>query len=257
MRKMIALATLLLPVAAVQAQETQLVRFVACPVYRDADSGRKSGCWLAEDPATGQRWDVSLSPYKPDWNYAVLVEGRVSNAGPEACGDPVLDAVRTSRLYDMACPRHMLPAEGFPGRQYRLQGRYVDPMGVARPVPEGPFAERVFPLYFEFNEAFLVYQYDDFLIDRAVTWIAAARPERVIVTGFAATAPEVVSGVTLAEDADIARQRAEAVAVSLRRLMPDLVVEVEVSLDAQPIDDPDADGIPGQSQRRAEIRALF
>ena len=56
----------------------ELVRFVACPVYRDTDAGKKSGCWLADDPATGRRYDVSQSPTKPDWNFEVLVEGRVA-----------------------------------------------------------------------------------------------------------------------------------------------------------------------------------
>lgn len=258
MKKILPLIAVALPLTSLQAQEAQLVRFVACPVYRDTDAGRKSGCWLAQDPATGQRWDVTLSPYKPDWNHAVLVEGRVSEDSGELCGDPVLDAVRTSRLMDVSCPRHMIPAEGFPGREYRLQGRYVNPMGAPpRDAPEGPYVERTFPLYFEFNEDFLVYQYDDYLIDRAYHWIVAANPRKVIVTGYAATVPEEVSGHMLAEDPDVADRRADAVAESLRRLLPDLEIETRTSLAAEPIADEDADGLPWQSQRRAEIHVLF
>lgn len=244
--------------AALQAQDAAgIVRYVACPTYRDADSGRKSGCWLADNPATGERWDVSLSPYKPDWNYAVLVEGRISNSGPEACGAPVLNPVRTSRLYDQPCVRHMLPAEGYPGRRYKLQGRYIDPLSVPRKVPPGPYGPRTFPIYFEFDNNFLVYQYDDFLFDRAVTWIRAAKPRKLVVTGFAATDPITVSGQTLAERPEVASERAEMAAETLRRLLPGMPIEVRTQTGSQPTDDPDADSLPGQSQRRAEIEVMF
>ncbi|MDE2403557.1 MAG: hypothetical protein KGM17_02435 [Sphingomonadales bacterium] len=257
MRKLLALLACALPVPAAAAETGALVRYVACPIYRDADSGKKSGCWLADDAATGQRWDVSLSPYKPDWNYGVLVEGRTTAAPPDACGAPVLEPVRTSRLYDMPCTRHMLPAEGYPGRRYKLQGRYIDPLSVARPVPPGPYAERAFPIYFEFGNDFLVYQYDDYLLDRAVTWIRAAKPKRLVVTGFAASRPETISGQVIAEPTELARKRAQTIAESLRRLLPGIAIETRWEESAPPADEPDADGIPGQSQRRVEIRALF
>ena len=257
MKTIAALLMIAAPVAA-GAQETgALVSYVACPVYRDADSGRKSGCWLADDPASGARWDVSLSPHKPDWNFAVLVEGRVTAAAPDACGARVLDPVRTSRLYDVPCTRHMLPAEGYPGRRYKLGGRYIDPLSVPRKVPPGPYAERVFPIYFEFGTDFLIYQYDDYLLDQAETWIKAARPRKLIVTGFAATTPRTVSGHVLAEPAALALQRAEPIAESLRRLIPGLPVETRAETAAQETAEPAADGIPAQSQRRVEIRALF
>lgn len=257
MRKFAALLMLSAPAAASAQDAAGLVRFVACPIYRDADAGRKSGCWLADDPASGQRWDVSLSPYKADWNFAVLVEGRPSAEGPEACGGKVLDPVRTSRLYDQPCVRHMLPAEGYPGRRYKLQGRYIHPLSVAREVPPGPYGERTFPVYFEFDSDFLVYQYDDFLLDRAVTWIRAAKPKRLVVTGYAASQPETVSGRSLVERPEVADERAEMVAETLRRLLPEMPIEVRTELAAQPTGDPDADTIPGQSQRRAEIKVLF
>ena len=257
MKKLVSLLLLSAPVAIMAQDSARIVRFVACPIYRDADAGRKSGCWLADDPATGKRWDVSLSPYKPDWNFAVLVEGRPSAAGPEACGGAVLDPVRTSRLYDQPCTRHMLPAEDYPGRRYKLQGRYIEPLSVARKAPPGPYGEQTFPVYFEFDNDFLVYQYDDYLLDRAVTWIRAAKPKRLVVTGYAATERQTISGRTLAERPEVAAGRAEMVAETLRRLVPDSPIEVTTRLAATPIAEPDADGIPGQSQRRAEIKALF
>jgi hypothetical protein len=253
-------AALLLALAAPlsdQAQETgALLRFVACPIYRDTDAGRKSGCWLAGDPASGLRYDVTLSPYKPDWNRQVLVEGRVSDASPDPCGATVLDPVRTSILPD-PCTRHMIPAEGHPGRRFVLPKRTIAPLSVARTAPAGPYGERVFPVYFEFDRDFLIYQYDDYLVDKAVTWIRAAKPKRLVVTGFAATKPVQVSGRTLAERPEVAHRRADVVAETLRRLIPDIPIAVEWRRDAEPTDDPDADTIPGQSQRRAEIRAAF
>lgn len=256
MRRLGALAALLAPLTAHAAETGDLVRFVACPVYRDADAGRKSGCWLATDPASGVRHDVTQSPYKPDWNMAVLVEGRVAEGGEELCGGQVLEPVRTSRL-DIPCVRHMLPAEGFPGRRFTLPSRNIQPMSVARPVPPGPFAERTFATYFEFDNSFLVYQYDDFIIDNAVTWLRAAKPKKLVITGFAATEPEVVSGVMLAERPEVAAERAEAIAETFRRLLPGLVVETHSETGAKANGHPDADGIPSQSQRRAEIRAVF
>lgn len=256
MKTLITLLALAAPLSAQVAATGDLVRFVACPVYRDTDSGKKSGCWLATDPATGQRWDISQSPYKPNWDYAVLVEGRVSAASADPCGAPVLDPLRTSILPD-PCTRHMIPAEGHKGRKFVLPPRNIQPSSVARPVPPGPYGEKVFTTYFEFDRDFLVYQYDDFLIDKAVAWIKAARPKKLVVTGFAATTPETVSGRVLAERPEVAKERAESIAETLRRLVPDTAVEARWETGAQPTSDPDADSIPGQSQRRAEIKALF
>jgi hypothetical protein len=247
----------LLCTGAVQAQETgQLVRFITCPIYRDTDFGRKSGCWLADDLASGIRYDVTQSPYQPDWGHEVLVEGRVSDESPDLCGSPVLNPVRTSIL-EGECPRHMLPAEGYPGRKYELPPRNIAPLAVARPVPPGPYGQRRFNFYFEFDRDFLVYQYDDYLIDQAVTWIRAAKPKKLVVTGYAATTPEEVSGRMIAESPEIARTRAEAVSITFKRLFPTIDVETHWKLDAQVTEEPDADGIPGQSQRRVEMEALF
>jgi hypothetical protein len=250
------LAALAAVISAGAAQAEALVRFVACPVYRDTDAGKKSGCWLATDPASGTRWDVSLAPYKPDWNHAVLVEGRAAKASAEACGAPVLDPVRTSIL-DETCPHHMLPAEGYPGRRFALPPRTIQPLSVERPVPAGPYAERTFPVMFEWDRSFLIYQYDDYLVDQAVTWIRAARPRALIVTGFAATEAETVSGHVLAERPEVARERADAVALTLSRLLPGLPITTRTETAARTVDVPEADTIPGQSQRRAEIRAIF
>ncbi len=256
MKRLATLLALLAPVSAAATETGELVRFVACPVYRDTDAGRKSGCWLATDPATGLRHDVSQSPYKPDWNFAVLVEGRTAEGGEELCGGPVLDPVRTSRL-DLPCTQHMLPAEGYPGRRFVLPQRNIQPLSTPRPVPPGPYSERVFTVFFEFDKDFLVYQYGDYIVDNAVTWLRAAQPRKLVITGYAATEAETVSGVTLQERPEVATERAETMAETFRRMLPGIEIETRTEVAAGIIDHPDADGIPWQSQRRAEIRAVF
>jgi hypothetical protein len=96
MKRLIALAAFLAPASAMAAETGALVHFVACPRYRDTDAGRKSGCWLADDGATGAHYDVTASPHKPDWNFAIMVEGRVSADTSNPCGGIMLDPVRTS-----------------------------------------------------------------------------------------------------------------------------------------------------------------
>ena len=241
---------------AVPAKATEPVRFVACPIYRDTDAGLKSGCWLATDPATGIVWDVTLSPYKPDWNFAVLVEGVATEDPGRPCGGLTLDPVRTSRL-ELPCTRHMLPAEDFPGRPFVLPPRNIRPLASPPPLPPGPYSDRTFTLFFEFDRSFVVYQYGDYLLDQAAHWIRGAKPVRLVVTGYAANEPEVVSGTIIAERPEVARERAETVALSLSRLFPGMPIETHAVVEAKPNGHADADGLPWQSQRRVEIRAEF
>jgi len=238
-----------------QAQE--LVRFVTCPVYRDTQAGRKSGCWLADDPATGIRYDITPSPSDPDWNFGVLVEGRVAPGDENPCGGKVLDPVRVSILPGV-CTRFMLPAEGFPGRPFSLPERNVAPVSVPREVPPGPYETRSFYLFFDFDKDFLIYQFDDYLLDKAITWIRAANPRKIVVTGYAAASPEAVSGEMLAEDPAIARKRAEKLREALIRLgVPAERIEVKWDTRPDPIDAEGADGLPDPSLRRVEIKAIL
>lgn len=265
MRRLLAALALAAPLSAAAAETGERVSFIACPIYRDTDAGKKSGCWLADDLASGLRYDVSPSPYKPDWNYAVLVEGQLAHSGssPVAnpCGGIVLDPVRTSRLYDQPCTRHMLPAEGFAGRRFVLPPRNIAPSSAPRPVPPPPYSDRVFSLYFEYGNDFLTYQYSDFLLDQAISWVLAAKPKRLIVTGFAAILPLEVSGQTLREAPGLAAQRAQTIATSLQRMLaqdlPSLTIETATDTSGSTTPDKDADGLPDQSRRRVEIRALF
>ena len=249
MASVVAVTGILVGVAA-QAQE--IVQFVSCPIYRDADSGKKSGCWLSDDHESGLRYDVSKSPTKPLSNRAILVEGRVTGDSA-ACGSPTLDPVRVSVL-DTPCTPMMLPAEGYPGRKFVLPKRNVRPMSEARPVPPKPFQAKTFYLFFGFDRDFIVYQLDDYLLDQTIAYIRGVHASKITVTGYAATDPHDVSGQVMAEQRDIARQRAEEITKAL--------VLLGVSKDkittkwhnaAQPVDVPDADGLPNASRRRVEV----
>jgi outer membrane protein OmpA-like peptidoglycan-associated protein len=244
------LLTTLALLAAAPPAET--VRYIACPIYRDTDAGRKSGCWLADDRETGRRFDVSRAPSKPDWSHEVLIEGRIS---PDSgnCGGLVLDPVRASILPG-ECPRHMLPPEGFAGNRFALPVRNVRPVSEPRPVPAKPWVNRTFSLVFEFDKAFVDYQLDDYLLDQAITYIRAVNPKQVIVTGWAATEPTFVSGRRIAEQPEIARARAELLREALTRLgVPREKLVVRWRTGAQPIDAEGADGLTEPSRRRADI----
>ena len=246
--------TLLLAAAAPAMAQASELRFVACPVYRDTDAGKKSGCWLADSPGDGRRYDITPSPTKPDWNFAVLVEGRVATNQADVCGGVVLDPVRVSILPER-CVRAMLPAEGYAGRKFVLPERNVRPLYEPRkPFPQ-PYAKQTFEIPFEFGRSFIVYQLSDYLIDQAVAYAVATHARRVEITGWAATTPEVVSGHTLAEPAELAKDRAEVAATWMKSLgVPADRLIVRWRTGAQPVEMPGADGLSEPSRRRVEIR---
>ena len=252
--KSAALALLLLGAPAVAAPADPEIRFVSCPIYRDADAGKKSGCWLADDHEDGRRFDVSPSPTKPDWNFAVLVEGKVAAGKTDVCGGVVLDPVRVSVL-DEPCTRAMLPAEGYPGRRFVLPARNIRPLYEARKPFDQPFRERTFSIPFEFGRAFITYQLSDYLIDEAVAYALASHAARVEVTGYAATTPAVVSGRTLSEPLQVAQDRATVATRWLTDLgLPADRLHVAWRGDAEASDMPGADGLREPSRRRVEIR---
>lgn len=255
MRRILLAALALTTSPALAQAPGETVRFIACPIYRDVDAGRKSGCWLADDADAGVRYDIGQAPTKPDWNHEVLVEGRVSDK-PDTCGGVMLEPVRVSVL-EGACTRHMLPPETFKGRPFVLPERNVRPASVPRPKPEAPFSEKTFHLVFDWNRDFIVYQLDDFLLDQAVAWMRGVRPKKIIVTGYAATKPATVSGRTIAEDPAIAKRRAAMVAEALVRMgASPATIETRARTGAETIETPASDGLAETSRRRVEIRMI-
>jgi outer membrane protein OmpA-like peptidoglycan-associated protein len=231
-----------------------LVSFVGCPLYRDADSGRKSGCWLADENGSGIRYDISLGIAKPQLGHEVLVEGIVSadadGSGARACGGVVLRPVRTSTL-ESSCAGALVPAEGYPGRRYVLDISQVLPQTwVARPDVQPLRADRQYSIVFDFDSSFLNYQYSEIILDEVARLAIASKARQLDVTGYAVTEPNAVSGQMLREPAGLARDRAEIVAEALRRLdVPPGSLRVEWRANpaalAQPLAEP--------SRRRVDI----
>ncbi len=236
------------------AQAGEAVRFVSCPIYRDTDAGRKSGCWLAEERESGRRFDITPSATKPDWSMGVLVEGRIAETQDNACGATVLEPVRVSVLPEMTCTRAMIPAEGFSGRRFVLPARNIRPLYAPEPAPPPPYMARLFVIPFDLGRDFAVYQQSDWMLVQAATYAKAAGG-KVRITGYAETEPFTVSGQVLAEPATLARQRAEMVRLWLVSLgVAADRVTLEWRLNPAPLADPAFDGLTETSRRRADIR---
>lgn len=251
-----ACATPAAPAAPAAPETSPELRFVTCPVYRNTDAGRKSGCWLADSPEDGLRYDVTRSPTKPDWNRAVLVEGRVSAGQTDTCGGIVLEPVRVSVLAQ-ACPRAMLPAQGYPGVRFQLPARNIRPIHEPRELPARPYAERTFGVWFDHGRDFIVYQLSDYFTHMASLYALDIDASRVEITGWSVTTPETVSGHVLVEDAMLARRRADAVANWLRMMgVPAERIVVRVAHDGSTSTLEGSDGLLSPSRRRVEVRVI-
>lgn len=111
-------------------------------------------------------------------------------------------------------------------------------------------------LFFEYDRSFSIYQLDDWLLDNANTWLQAAHPARIIVTGYAVTGPETVSGQHIGERPEVASERAEMVAEALARLgLPRARIITRTATNPPPIDVEGTDGLADPSRRRVDITA--
>lgn len=240
------------------------VTFVACPAYRDTDAGRKSGCWLADDPGDGTTYDVSFGLVKPQVGRAVLVEGVPTDAPATLCGGVVLSPVRTSTLPD-ACPRSIIPAEDFPGRPYKSPPEQLKPASEPRTVPQGPYVAKEFTIYFEFGRDFLAYQYSELILEKIQLYVKASQARQVRIEGFAATrAFSARNGASLPgnsrqlrEEYALARSRADMVAEALRRLgVAANTIQVEARGAPAATADPELGKLPEVTKRRVVITVV-
>lgn len=239
-----------LPVAA--QSKPELHTFITCPIYRDTDVGRKSGCWLAED-REGVRYDVTHGPVKPQVGHLALIEGVLSGAPDSACGGRVLEPVRIAVLED-SCERRIIPADNYPGRPFKSPPEMLAPSDVPRSLPPPPYTEKVFSIYFEYDRDFLIYQHAELILEKIVLYAKASQAKRVRIEGFAATEPLVVHGRTLREPLALAKSRAEMVAEALRRLgVPD--ASLAVAWHGAPAKTTDLEGgkLPEPSKRRVVV----
>jgi outer membrane protein OmpA-like peptidoglycan-associated protein len=228
-------------------------RFIGCPVYRDTDAGRKSGCWLASDPVDGVQYDVTSGRIKPILGQKVLIEGITTSTGRDLCGGVLLEPVSVSVL-DETCKAFLIPAEGHPGRRFALPAETMQPTTVARSLPPPPYSTREFAIQFELNSDFLVYQYAEMIIEKAVLYTKASKARRVLITGYAATRGADISGQRIRENLAIAEARAKMVAEAFARLgVPRELLKLEWR--AEPTHAaPAADGLAEAAKRRVEIR---
>lgn len=240
---------------AVACADSTAVTFVACPVYRDTNNGRKSGCWLAIDNSTGTRFDIGQSRSKPQLGHEVLVEGFTAGGDP-VCGAPVLLPVHVSVL-ETLCPSFMLPAEGLPGRRFSVSpAQVLPPTDTPRPPPAGPFVNRDWAIEFSFQSGFLQYQYSEVILDEIARYALAGRPKELHVIGYAATDDRVVSGHHLSEPKSLAQDRAHMVSLALQRLgVPAALMQVEWNIHPKPAHI--EDDLPEPSRRRVDIHVGF
>ena len=238
----------------------QTVSFIACPIYRDTDAGRKSGCWLADDPTSAVRYDISLGPVKPQVGRAVLVEGVTTSEATDPaapCGGAVLTPVRIAVLPE-TCARTIIPAEDHPGRPYKSPPEQLRPMSEPRTLPPPPYDTRVFTIYFEHGRDFLVYQYAEMIIEKIMLYAKASQAKHVTIEGFAASEPWTLPSPrgpwTVREPQRLAQARAEMVAEALRRLgVPES--SLQISWQSTPTANRDLEGgkLPEASKRRVVI----
>lgn len=202
-------------IGAAAADAAHSVRFVSCPVYRDTDAGRKSGCWLATDAASGLRYDVSDAPFKPWVGRMMLVEGEVAD-GPDLCGGAPLHPVRVAVL-EQRCPEVIIPAEGFPSKLSTLPKEAMPPLSVPRVSPTPPFSRQQYDIEFTFGDDRLMYQHVELILEKAMLY-AVASGAKVALTAYADTAGFDASGQRLREPARLAQARGEMVREALVRL---------------------------------------
>ena len=228
-------------------------RFIGCPVYRDTDAGRKSGCWLVSDPVDGVQYDVTSGRIKPILGQKVLIEGAATSAGRDLCGGVVLEPVSVSVL-DETFKAFLIPSEGHPGRRFALPDEVMQPTTVPRQLPPPPYSTRDYTIQFELGSDFLVYQYSEIIIEKAVLYTKASKPRRIVITGYAATRGADISGQRIAESLGIAEARAKMVAEAFTRLgVPRELLKLEWRGEpANPA--PAADGLTEAGKRRVEIR---
>jgi outer membrane protein OmpA-like peptidoglycan-associated protein len=194
---------------------THSVRFTTCPVYRDTDAGRKSGCWIADDGITGQRYDVSDAPFKPWLGRMILVEGQVA-ATADICGGVPLRPVRVAVL-ETRCPEVMIPAEGYPSKPSSLPKETMPPLSVPRISPLPPYSRQQYEVEFTFGDDRLMYQHVELTIEKAMLY-AVASNAKVTLTAYADTEGFNASDHHLYEPDKLAQDRGAVVREALVRL---------------------------------------
>jgi outer membrane protein OmpA-like peptidoglycan-associated protein len=255
---------LLVMLALAPAMFAQQRSFVACPIVRDT---KTVPCFLAEYEGetyylTVQQ-DIQAEIYPPQLLHEVLVEGTVV-PGPRVCGGVPLMPVKLSVLpeLNLSC-NTILPAEPSieapptrrPAGPSTRQAPVIvgGPPAGPKPAPAkltGPFYERTFDVFYDFDSAFL-FSRDTRVVSQAASYANAAKATSVEITAHRG-ASLLSNGTILTENEGIATRRAESVAELMRGLGADsasiqMRIEAEV---AKP------DGVSDPQRRLVTIRVI-
>lgn len=195
--------------------------FVGCPIVRDTAS---VPCWLAE--YEGETYFLTLqsdvtAPVTPPWlGHRVLVEGTVSDE-PRICGGKVLKPVHLSVLGRDASCSTMLPAED----RYNLTFEPPRPPGPSKgrlAFDNGPARTAPAAATTAVREVTIPYDFDSLVgfshagrLTEVLTAARAMNAATIEIVGFRG-AVRLSNGELLVEEATIARQRAEQVAMLLK-----------------------------------------
>jgi hypothetical protein len=208
--------------AAIATAAGESLNFVSCPIVRDTAS---VPCWLAE--YEGELYFLTIqsdvsAPVTPPWlGHRVLVEGVIS-AEPRICGGVVLKPVHLSVLpeRDASC-NVMLPAEP----KYDLtfepprppgpsKGRLAfDAAPIGSPARASVTGPREFVIPYDFD-GLVGFSHARVLTD-ILDYARAQNAAEIDIIGYRG-AVVLSNGKTLTEDAEIARRRAEQVAMLLK-----------------------------------------
>ena len=257
---LLALALAISPAAFAQQRS-----FAACPIVRDT---KTVPCFLAE--YEGETYyltiqqDIQADLYPPQLLHEVLVEGTVA-PGPRVCGGIPLKPVKLSVLpeLDLSC-NTILPAE--PGIEAPPTRRPAGPSTRQAPVvvgdappaagrgPQerftGPFTERIFNIFYDFDSSFL-FSRDTRIVNQAAVYATAANARSVEITAHR-SASLLSNGRVMTENEAIATRRAERVVEILKGLgTAPASIKVSIAADvAKP------DGVTDPQNRLLTIRVM-
>jgi len=203
------------------AQETRK-NFVSCPIVRDTAS---VPCWLSE--YEGELYYLTIqsdvtAPVTPPWlGHRVLVEGVVSDE-PRICGGKVLKPVHLSVMpeLDASC-NTMLPAE----ERYNLTFEPPRPPGPSKgrlAFDNAPPAAKAAAPLPSTKEFVVPYDFDALVgfnharvLTEVLEFARAVKARGIEIVGYRGAA-RLSNGQLMSEDADIAKRRAEQLAMLLQ-----------------------------------------
>ena len=245
--------------------------FVACPIVLDTQD---VPCWVAE--YEGERYFLAVQTgrsagvtFVPQLKHRVLVEGTAHPEEPRMCGGIVLRPVKLSVFPDVEpdCGK-MLPGDGFTVKSPRPIGPDGNPPGgrstavqtLRVNVPTRAQIEaqvradaaagkaREYEVLYFFGSNYLPFPVEQATTDQAADYFAATNGSKVTVTGYRGEA-RLSNGKVLTEEKDLAKQRAEKVAMILR----DFGVPQQ-SIDVRWVDEPQHNnGVLDWQKRRVVI----